>query len=457
MIGTIAVKALRAHPVRTAVLGIGFGLGVGVMATLLGVGEVVLLQARAPALSGGGDMMLTGLAGPVTSARFVLNRLRAESAVAVASPRRRSEVFLVLPGRAPVPIAARGGVPSLERALGDPETGAIESWIDEPRDAAWTTPDPGAVLRAMDRFHPIPDVPARAASWAEWLYFKGRSGEVQYYLTFLVGPRQPDGRRVAGVRLQLDRGGRVTSFAASDMVDETSVVRDAPDLTIAGNHVRLDGLEYRITLDLPALDAPRTRATGELVVSAVAGRSLPPIELRGAGGWVSGYTVPVMSGTSTGRLAVGVDRLDLAGTGYHDHNWGFWQGVSWRWGQVQQGDLSFVYGRVIPPADAADPARLPGFLVALGPEGPIGYSTSVRIQETDDASGRPARIEVAGSGDALAVEMSIAVEDAIVTRGGALAAGPDFLQLRARYRVTGRVGGQPIDFTASGAAETFRE
>ncbi len=59
----------------------------------------------------------------------------------------------------------------------------------------------------MDRFHPIPDVPARAASWAEWLYFNGRSGDTRFYLTFLAGPRAAPGRRVLGVRLQLERGG----------------------------------------------------------------------------------------------------------------------------------------------------------------------------------------------------------------------------------------------------------
>lgn len=32
----------------------------------------------------------------------------------------------------------------------------------------------------------------------------------------------------------------------------------------------------------------------------------------------------------------------------------------------------------------------------------------------------------------------------------------DFLQLRARYRVRGRKADRTIDFTASGAAETFR-
>jgi hypothetical protein len=52
--------------------------------------------------------------------------------------------------------------------------------------------------------------------------------------------------------------------------------------------------------------------------------------------------------------------------------------------------------------------------------------------------------------------MDVAVEGAIVTRGGALANGPDFLQLRTRYHVAGRAGDRSVDFTAPGAAETFR-
>jgi hypothetical protein len=39
---------------------------------------------------------------------------------------------------------------------------------------------------------------------------------------------------------------------------------------------------------------------------------------------------------------------------------------------------------------------------------------------------------------------------------GPLANGVDFLQLRGDYTVTGRAGGTAIDFTAPGAAETFR-
>src|SRR4051812_17583169 len=279
----MAWKSLVAHPVRTAVLGIGFGLGVSVMATLLGVGEVVLDQARSPKLAGGGDLLVTGVSGPVTSARFVLSRITASADVAAASPRRRADLFLVSPRGGVVPVVAHGGIPSLERTLGDPETSTVAAWTDAPRDAAWAKPDPAAVLRAMDRFRPVPDVPARAGSWAEWLYFKGRAGDVQFYMTFLAGPRLPDGRRVAGVRFQLDLGGKTASYSSSTSLDEPALVRDAPDLAIGGARVRLEGLQYHVTLDLPRTDAMKTgRVSGEFVIEAPPGRSLTPIELRGA-------------------------------------------------------------------------------------------------------------------------------------------------------------------------------
>jgi hypothetical protein len=483
MIVRIAWKTLAAHPVRTAVLGVGFGLGVAVMATLLGVGEVVLEQARAPVLSGGGDLVVSGLTGPITSARFVLGTVLKSPVPAgrdvMASPRRRADLFLVRPGSV-VPVHARGGIPSLERALNDPETAGIASWLDAREDAAWSSPDPGDVLRAMDRFHAVPDVPARVPSWAEWLYFKGQTGETQFYVTFLVGPKRPDGRRAAGVRLQVDRRGRVTTYSGGDALDEGPLLAAAPDMTIGRSRVRLEGLRYHVTLDLPpdragsdaalparsrfssaersATEATRSRngATGEIFIDAIPGRSLAPLVIRGGGGWVSGYAVPVMFGTLAGWLSAGGERVTLSGTGYHDHNWGFWRGVSWRWGQVQHERLSYLYGRIYPPGDAADPERVPGVLVALGPDGPVGYATRVRIQETDDPStGRPARIVVEGRGGTLDLKLDIAVESAIVTRGP-VASGPDFLQLRARYHVTGRAGGQPIDFNAAGAAETFR-
>lgn len=458
MILSMAWKSLLAHPVRTAVLGVGFGLGVSVMATLLGVGEVVLDQARSPQLVGGGDLLVTGISSSVTSARYVLSRLQGQPGIRAASPRRRAELYFVKPGGGVLPVVAHGGIPSLERAIGDPETAAVDAWQDTADDQAWVHPDPSAVLRAMDRFRRAPDVPARASSWAEWLYFKGRSGDTQFYMTFLAGPRLPDGARAAGVRFQLDHAGVQTSYGMSATLNEADLVRSAPDLTIGGASVRLEGLRYHITLDLPRLAGPGGRVTGEFFVEAVAGRSLAPIELRGAGGWISGYTVPVMSGTVSGGVVAEGVTVPLSGTGYHDHNWGFWQGVTWRWGQVQHEGRSYVYGRVIPPLDAADPERLPGFLVALGPDGPVGYATRVSIEETDDpATRQPVRIQVRARARDFDLEMDLAVEGVIVNRGGALAAGPDFIQMRTQYTVSGHVGDETIQFTAPGAAETFRQ
>lgn len=461
MIVRMAWRSLAAHPIRTCVLGVGFGLGVSVMATLFGVGEVVLDQARAPGLSGGGDLLVSGAAGRISSARFVLGSLLGlgpGGAPVVVSPKRRANLYLVRPGKV-VPVRAQAGVPSLERTLGDPETSAVAAWVDAPNDREWAAPDHADALRAMDRFHPVPDVPARAASWAEWLYFKGQSGDVQFYVTFLVGPSRGDGRRTAGVRLQLDRGGRMTSYSEGAVVDERALLASAPDLTIGASRVRLEGLQYHVSLNLPESGGGTSgaRAVGEILIKASPGRSLAPLTLRGAGGWVSGYVVPVMSGDLSGSIRIGGANVELRGLGYHDHNWGFWEGVSWRWGQVQHDGRSYVYGRVYPPPDAADPERIPAFLVALDESGVVGYASRVSIDETDDpVTGQPTRIVVEGRRGTFHLRMELAVERAIVTPGGALAAGPDFLQLRARYHVTGEAGDAAVEFSAEGAAETFR-
>ena len=231
----------------------------------------------------------------------------------------------------------------------------------------------------------------------------------------------------------------------------------APNLAIAGSSVTLEGMRYRIHLDVQ--DARGRRAIGDLSLEATAGRLVPPIEITGAKGWRTGYVVPVMSGTLEGAIDIDGVRVSLdGGRGYHDHNWGFWQGVSWQWGQAQQGDLSVIYGRVFPPPEAADPETIPGFVGVLGPDGPLGYSTNVRIVEENDERGQPRRITVRARGSALDLDLRFDVSSAITTRmeQGPLANGIDFLQMRGDYTVSGRAGAREITFTAAGAAETFR-
>jgi hypothetical protein len=463
MIIRLAMRSLAVRPIRTFVLACGFGLGIAVMAALLGVGDVILEQARSPALAGGGDMLVFGAFGSIENAPFVLSSVRALAPT--ASPAREAAVYLMQGGTA-IRVRAHGGVPSLEKAVGDPEVKDVAAWMDAPGDARWKNLDQGDVLRALDRFHAQPDVPEFAASWAEWLYFNGRStdGRTRFYLTFIVGPVSRPGFRSAGVRLQLDRDGRATSYSAAADVDERVVLDTAPDLDIAGNSVRLDGTRYRISLRLTGLPtiagAPAPAAVGELLLDPAPGRSLPPAVLHGARGWLSGYVVPVLSGKLSGSLKVGAESVQFdAATGYHDHNWGFWKDVRWQWGQVSGSTLSFIYGRVFPPADVAAADRIPGFLGVLDAGGLVGVATNVTIAEhrpVGDATAAPSSIDVTAMGGEIDVHLTFAT-DRLVRTGLSMTGGAnDFLQLGGTYHVTGRAAGHRVDFTARGAAETFQ-
>ncbi|HEV3139301.1 MAG TPA: hypothetical protein VGY57_02230 [Vicinamibacterales bacterium] len=467
MIVRLALRSLTTRPLRTAVLAAGFGFGIAIMVELLGVGEVILEQAHAPALSGGGDILISSAGGPLDAARFLLsNVLKAADLrprIAAASPSRRATLYLITPDMT-LPVTVRGGVPSLQRAIGEPEVAQVASWTDEPDDARWTNPGDGDVLRSMDRFHPIPRLDesevvsgfsrTMGSSWAEWLYFNGRSadGRVRFYLTFITGPRIGADKRSAAVRLQLDRDGRSTSYTTIASIDERALLERAPDLDIAGNTVRLEGSRYRIALAVQ-------NARGEITLDASLAQSVPPATIRGARGWMSGYVVPVLSGALHGALRVDGQTIGLDGaSGYHDHNWGFWEGVTWQWGQVAHDDLSFVYGRVFPPASVADASRVPGFLGVLGPNGPLGFSTSVDISEEGDGSA-PKAVKVHAIGARIDLRLEFAVEESEQTRMGlTLAAGGamTFLQLGGRYRVCGRAGDRDVSFTARGSAETFR-
>lgn len=462
----LVLRSLAARPVRFAVLACAFGFGIAVMAALLGVGAVVLEQARNPALTGGGEITVTGSGEDIANARFLLASILAEDPIArrvkVASPAAKKVVYLVEEKRI-TPLYATGGIPSREKLLDDPEV-AAPAWQDTAADRAFVAPDPTELVRELDRFHAIPDAPGREGSWAEWWYFNGRSkdGATRFYLTFLAGPRSRDGFRSSFVRLQLVRGNRSTSFSRTAEVDEQTLLDDDGSIVIGPSSATLRDLRYEIDLDLVEEGGGGRKLRGGLMLEAPFGRSVPPLTLEGASGWVSGYVVPVLSGKLGGRLAVGSETISLDGfVGYHDHNWGFWKGVTWQWGQVAHDGLSFVYGRIRPPADAADPNRVPGLLAVIGPDGPLGVATGVKIEERDaPGEGRPAHIEVTASGSDLTLTLSIEVEDAIRSRmartapveGGATT----FLQMRGRYHVKGTVAGRPIDFEAPGSAETFR-
>src|SRR5207249_345756 len=115
--------------------------------------------AHAPALAGGGDVLVSGVFGPLETARFVMSSVlgsdRFRTRVRAASPSRTSTLYLLRDGDS-LPVSVRGGIPSRETAVGDPEVARQPSWIDTADDIRWINPEPGEILRAMDRFHPVP-------------------------------------------------------------------------------------------------------------------------------------------------------------------------------------------------------------------------------------------------------------------------------------------------------------
>lgn len=489
MTARLALRALLARPVRSAVLVAGFGFGVAVMAMLLGVGEVVLEQSRAPALRGGGDLVLYGMAGPIPNARLVMKTLREEGnarGVRAVSPWSREYLELEHAG-VTTRVEVRGGIPSLQRALGDPEISQVSNWTDDEGDVRWTVPTTDDLLRSIDRFHAIPPAGAGVEGWAEWLYFNGRSADdrVRFYVTFLAGPRTDDGRRSAGVRAQVEIDDERFDAWVADTIDEETLLASAPDLTIGASLVRLTEAGYRIHLDVPV--ANRMGRPGERTARPVAVQAdlllladlrgvIAPIVIHGAHGWISGYVVPVPSGSLTGELRAGSRAVTIAdGVGYHDHNWGFWSGVTWQWGQVAGDGLSIIYGRVRPPDSVADPDRIPGFLVLLGSESnpmakqgtsaaasrPLAMTSDVTITETD----APDALLVRARGATFDLTIEAVVESLFATSmGGPFATTNSpgttspirLLQMRTRARVTGRLGDRSIAFEAPGSAETFR-
>jgi hypothetical protein len=204
----------------------------------------------------------------------------------------------------------------------------------------------------------------------------------------------------------------------------------------------------------------------------------PPLVLRGADGFESGYVVPAALARATGTIDVGgeVTRFDHA-LAYHDHNWGTWRNVAWDWGQTQSTDgrLALVYAVVHAPELTRAGQGGRHFAVVTSNEGFLGVLRPERIVYEEWREGPPVagrRVRVPGvirftawtGGDSL--DVRLAVEDVAASlpagdprddAGATLGGGRVFLQMRGEWTVRGRVAGRGIEFSAPGAAETFVE
>ncbi len=504
MIARLALRNFLYKPWRSALLFLGFGLGVGVMIVLLSIGEAMVTQAQDERLVGGGDITvlpegidlevlktggLGGLYFSIPDARFIYLQLLAAPRLAplvraVAPESEDKLLYLTTPDGVERPVRAAGELPSATRGVGAAPTLRAGRWVDDPGDRRWADPTPAELDADIDHFHRPPAALANRGSWAEWHYFNVVSADrrrwafISFILAGDVGgdPSRWGGQVLvtthgtspAGVRQPARR--YIAEAPARDVEFSTS----SPDLRIGASTVRLlpDG-RY-------ALHARARREGGrepldlDLVVTPVPRAYFPGAEIA-TGDFESGYVVPGLEANATGALCVGgrCERYQGA-QAYHDHNWGVWRGVTWEWGAARAGSYGLLFGRVQPPDSLGGSAPLFVYLVDS-----LGFRAAfrpTRIAYVDDrvlrVDGRPLRVpsradlvDVRGN-DTL--RLVLTVEDAVATdtrrplieRGATDAARrlahPYFIQMKGLARLSGRIGGAPIAGEGTGFFETYR-
>ncbi len=474
--GLLALRMLLVRPRRTLILLLGYGLGVAVMIALLAVGDALLLQARDRDVVAGGDLVLvpagidaevlkTGAATAMflvmPNARFLTRQVlmgpRYADTIAAASPEMIDKLIYVRVRDRVTAARASGAIPSAAAATRSLLEVADARWQDDDRDRAWITPSSQERLAAIDRFHTPPAGP-EGRTWAEWWYFNFATSDGTHgYVSFIA-----DRERRVRVAVTVHRpGGRLLRLAdthpASALPFERAIIAAGP------HRAELRDGTYRI--NLRQMGGPNERLSADLLVTPEQGWYLPPVEQQSTS-LRSGYVVPALRAEVTGTVTIGSKTLRIDGTGYHDHNWGVWQAVTWEWGTASTTSYALLAGLVRHPSvkgqemlvtlfgTTGDRSGVMGLLRGSAPEpsgwtsGPRGNGIRLRV---------PARLRYRAAndaGDRLVVEF--VPEDIVATPQDPPVSGRDiFLQMRGRYTVAGVVGGRSVQFVTTGYAETF--
>ncbi len=492
----LALRSLAHRPWRSLFLLFGYGLGVGVMIVLLGIGEALLLQARDERLVGGGEItvlpegldievMKTGGVGglffSIDNARFIYRQLlaspRLAGSVQAVAPQMAGKLLYLRTPSAEYPVRADGEVPSRSEAVGDLPPLAAGVWRDDDGDRRWIAPTPYELYSEVDHFHMPPEGVEHPESWGEWHYFNVLSEDHRRwaFISYMVGGDVRGGKWGGQVLLTLrEQGGRTRRFTATVPSREVKFSTETPDLELGSATVTLlPDARYRLRATARE-ERSRAPATVDLIVSP-APRQLFPGATLASGTFTSGYAVPGLRASATGNICVNgaCEHYDDAQS-YHDHNWGVWHGVRWEWGATRAGEYTLLYGRVEPP----DPtlSRPPLFLYLVDS---LGFRALFRPRRIDYVDGRvitvngrqvhvPSRAVLmdARGDDTLRVELMI--EDAIGTdtRGPLLERGdvsaarmlrtPYFIQMKGMARISGRVQGARVEGEGYGFFETYR-
>ena len=497
MIALLALRNLVHRPWRSALLFLGYGLGVGVMVVLLAIGEALLAQASDEKLVGGGEITVLpeGLdvevmkTGGVGGLYFSINNARFLHLQLLAAPRLGGEVRAVAPQIADKllylrtadgverVVRASGELPSATRDVGAPALVTAGAWEDDSLDRRWRSPTPAELRHDIDRFHLPPAEAVGRESWGEWHYFNVLSADRKRWacLSFIVGGAVPNGRWGGQLLLTLHEEGRPARRFASSV--PSSAVRfstvDA-NVDIGDGRVRvLEDGRYAVTARVRE-ERGGSEATVDLTIAPAPGAYFPGASL-GSEGFVSGYAVAGLRADATGSICVRgkCERFERT-QAYHDHNWGVWSGVTWEWGSARAGSYALLFGRVQAPDTLATETPLFLYLVDS-----LGFRALFRPRRIDYVDGRVIRVggrevrvpsravlaDVRG-GDTIRVELEI--EDAVgtdtrqqlVERGESGAARklsrPYFIQMKGVARISGRAGGAMLSGEGAGFFETYR-
>lgn len=499
MIELLALRNLVLRPWRSALLLLGYSLGVAVMIVLLSIGQALLSQARNEKLVGGGqvtvlpegidvEVMKTGGLGgmffSIDHARFIYRQLlaapRLATDIAVAAPQIEGKLLYArLRDGREVPVLANGEIPSLTQGVGAMPSISAGEWHDDSLDRVWRDPTDAELRDAIDHFH-LPPAQARGdPTWAEWHYFNVLSPDRRTwaFISFIIGGAVPDGRWGGQVLVTMhEQGGASQRYVATVPASQVRFSTSRANVSIGASSVVVlpDG---RYAVKAHAVDERGGGSVDvDLIVSPASDAYFPGAALT-SGETVSGYAVPALRANATGTICERgtCERFDGA-QAYHDHNWGVWRGVTWEWGAALAGPYTLLYGRVQPSDSSVSSVPLfaylvdsLGFLAVFRPAAiqyedgrvasVVGEATVIRVPS------HGTMVDVRGD-DTLRVELTI--EDATATdtrqpsveRGEGLSnrelARPYFVQMKGLMRISGRVRGTPIAGEGAGFFETYR-
>jgi hypothetical protein len=480
VITVLAFRHLLVRKLRSLFLLLGFSLGVGVMIVLLSVGQAMLEQSRDVSLVGGGEVIvlplgidveamrtggISGLFFGIDRARFltrqVLGGVRNQELIRAVSPMVEGKLLYLQRGSRVVPVRAGGEIPSRAAALGSGVRVIAGRWEDSPADSAYIAPSLQQLYDELDRFH----LPARPdSSWGEWHYFNVVvSPNEWWYLTYLVGGEVPGGRWGGQLLVTHRRpDGRYERFTAAVPSDRIELDTTRADLRLGASRVEQRNGRYRLTAEARGSAGPLDLS---LDLTPLPNRYFPPVELRDDE-FVSGYVVPGLAATASGRICVASHcRTFRDRPAYHDHNWGVWREVTWEWGAARGRRLNLLYGGVYGPdrsrnGEAA--VRSPFFITIVDS---LGVRQVLRFSRIDYTGARPAfgangsvapeRFTLLASRDADTLRLAVTVEDALGTSMGASGFRRVFLQMRGRFALQGRLLGETVADSGSGFFETY--